>query len=1064
MVFYFFFDINIILKDMSKYSFDAVIFDLDGVITKTALVHAAAWKAMFDDFLKDWSKRHGKPFMEFTHTDDYLPYVDGKPRYKGVESFLESRGIKIPYGDPNDSIEAETICGLGNRKNKAFNEVLDRDGVEVYGSTVALLDELRKEGIKIGVASSSKNCRQVLEKANLMHYFETRVDGEVSAELGLHGKPEPDIFTVACDNLGVEYYRAVVVEDAVSGVQAGQKGNFGFVLGIAREDNEYELKMNGADIVVKDLEEIEGIKGIEKWFDQGLNNELWSINHVGYDTKKERSREALLTVGNGYFGTRGALEESEINPLNYPGTYMAGLYNRLKSSVDDRVIENEDFVNGPNWTHITFKVAEGEWFDPNIDEVIELERNLNFRSGVLTKRMIVVDKDGRETLIESRRFASMANQHHAAIDYSLTPLNYDGFIRVKSALRIPIKNDGVERYNTLNQIHLQPLKQNAKDNISYALAKTTESGIEVAVAAKLDVFYQDRPLATNFRIKNDDGWVNTYVKASVKEGESLRVEKLITLCNSISPETAKPLDFVMEDVKSLKSFGIMHAASIRAWEKLWDRVDIQISGDRLAQKLIRMHIYHTLVTTSPHNTNIDFGVPARGLHGEAYRGHIFWDELYILPFHFLHFPEIAKSVLMYRYRRLPQAREYAKRHGYKGAMFPWQSGSSGHEETQVVHLNPISGEWGDDYSSLQRHISIAIAYNVWNYYNITGDVDFINAYGAELFLDICRFWASKTKLNNSTGRYEIDEVMGPDEFHEKLPGASNGGLKNNAYTNIMVVWLFNRAFDLLKVMDNSSKNRVMSDINLAEKDLAEWHAEVKKMQIAISDEGIIEQFEGYFNLKELDWDAYRTKYGNIYRMDRILKAEGKSPDEFKVSKQADTLMTFFNLDPVVVKNILQDLGYKLPKDFLEKNFDFYINRCSHGSTLSRVVHAYLASLIGRKKLTWDLYIDALKSDYVDIQGGTTAEGIHMGVMTGTALMTLTAFAGLNFHGDSLSVNPNLPKHWNEINFSCTFRGVEFQIRINKETIAVTAGKDNTTINIKGESYTLNANEEVLVKI
>jgi beta-phosphoglucomutase family hydrolase len=1049
---------------MSNYSFDAVIFDLDGVITKTALVHAAAWKAMFDDFLKSWSDKHGKPFVEFTHTNDYLPYVDGKPRYKGVESFLQSRGIDLPFGSPDDKPEMETVCGLGNRKNDAFNKILERDGVEVYDSTVELIHELKKAGIKVGVASSSKNCKQVLERANLLHLFETRVDGEVSAELGLQGKPEPDIFTVACNNLKVDYYRAVVVEDAVSGVQAGQKGNFGFVIGIAREENAYELRVHGADVVVTDLAEMEGLKGIEKWFDLGLNNELWSITHVGYDTDKERSREALLTVGNGYFGTRGALEESEINKHNYPGTYMAGLYNRLKSPVADHDVENEDFVNGPNWLHITFKVAEGEWFDPNIDEVLELERNLNFRSGVLTKKMLVRDSDGRETLIESRRFASMANRHHAAIDYSLTPMNYDGYIRVKSALRIPIKNDGVERYKDLNQVHLKPIKQSAKDNISYALAQTTQSGIDVAVASKIEIFYQDGPLATNFRIKNDEGWVNTYIKASVKEGESLRIEKLISVCNSISEETPNPLDFVVEDVKKLKSFGVMHAASIRAWEKIWDKVDVQISGDRLAQKLLRMHIYHSLVTTSPHNANVDFGIPARGLHGEAYRGHIFWDELYILPFYSLHFPEVAKSVLMYRYRRLDKAREYAKQHGYKGAMFPWQSGSDGHEETQVVHLNPVSGEWGDDYSSLQRHISIAVAYNVWNYFNITGDIDFINNHGAELYLDICRFWASMTKRDAKSDRYDIDGVMGPDEFHEKLPGSNKGGLKNNAYTNIMVVWLFDRAFDLIKSMDRRHKNEVFKNIGLSDGEVEQWHQMAKKMNVSISDEGIIEQFEGYFNLKELDWDAYRAKYENIHRMDRILKAEGKSPDDYKVSKQADTLMTFYNVDPSEVKGILNDLGYKVPKDFLEKNFDYYIQRCSHGSTLSRVVHAYLASLIGRKKLNWELYSEALESDYVDIQGGTTAEGIHMGVMTGTVIMALTAFAGLNFHGKTLSINPNLPVSWSGIRFRCMFQGIEFYFEIDKNMVKVTAGKDNASIVIKGEVFTLNANEEVSVNL
>lgn len=250
----------------NQLSFRAVVFDMDGVITKTALTHAAAWKEMFDEYLRKREKEFGEEFREFTHAGDYLPYVDGKPRYKGVASFLESRGIDIPYGENSDPPGKETVCGLGNRKNEAFNIVLERDGVEVYPSTARLIDELIEAGIRLGVASSSKNCRPVLEKVQLMDKFGARVDGEVSAELGLHGKPEPDIFTTACDMLKVAYKDAIVVEDAVSGVQAGSKGGFGLTLGIAREDNIQELAENGADHVVEDLGELNGLAGLDELF------------------------------------------------------------------------------------------------------------------------------------------------------------------------------------------------------------------------------------------------------------------------------------------------------------------------------------------------------------------------------------------------------------------------------------------------------------------------------------------------------------------------------------------------------------------------------------------------------------------------------------------------------------------------------------------------------------------------------------------------------------------------------------------------------------------------------
>jgi beta-phosphoglucomutase family hydrolase len=251
-------------------AFDAVIFDLDGVITKTAVTHTAAWKKMFDEYLKKRKQKYGGSFKEFTQSE-YLNYVDGKPRYNGVASFLKSRGIDLPWGSPEDSPENETVCGLGNRKNEAFNEVLKRDGAEVYPSSEKLLLALKKAGVKLGVASSSKNCKAVLEAVDLLHLFEARVDGVVSAELDLHGKPEPDIFTKACELLGVKPENSVVVEDAVSGVQAGAKGGFGLTLGTAREANADELLKNGADYVVADLEEMNGINGLNELFLQFSN-------------------------------------------------------------------------------------------------------------------------------------------------------------------------------------------------------------------------------------------------------------------------------------------------------------------------------------------------------------------------------------------------------------------------------------------------------------------------------------------------------------------------------------------------------------------------------------------------------------------------------------------------------------------------------------------------------------------------------------------------------------------------------------------------------------------------
>jgi trehalose/maltose hydrolase-like predicted phosphorylase len=396
---------------------------------------------------------------------------------------------------------------------------------------------------------------------------------------------------------------------------------------------------------------------------------------------------------------------------------------------------------------------------------------------------------------------------------------------------------------------------------------------------------------------------------------------------------------------------------------------------------------------------------------------------------------------MYRYRRLGGAQTYAHEHGYQGAMFPWQSGSEGREETQTLHLNPLSGEWGPDYSTLQRHVSLAIAYNIWEYLWVTEDQHFLENFGTEMFLEICRFWASKAKLNSETGRYDIARVMGPDEFQEKYPGANEGGLKNNSYTNILVSWLFQQGFELLGKMSATARDELCRKIKLTDEELAHWQEIAQKLTISLSADGILEQFEGYFDLEELDWAHYQQKYENIHRMDRILKAEGKSPDDYKVSKQADVLMVFYVLDETQIKELLDGLGYSPPDDLLRENFYYYINRTSHGSTLSRLVHAYLAHILGDSNFSWQLYTEALKSDYIDIQGGTTKEGIHAGVMTGTVFFALRAFAGINFDGAVLEVNPSLPATWRTMRFGLGFKGCRYYFVITPESVEVKTDGD-----------------------
>lgn len=236
----------------------AVLFDLDGVLTDTASVHAACWKRMFDEFLREHSARTGEPFEAFDIVSDYQQYVDGKPRYDGVRSFLASRRIRLPEGEPSDPPGSDTVCALGNRKNLLIREFLRQEGVEPYPDAVQLLEDLSAAGVSMAVVSSSKNAPAVLDAAGIADRFDTVVDGKVAADSGLPGKPAPDTFLDAARRLGVDHREAVVVEDAISGVKAGRNGEFGLVVGVARQDNADELRAAGADVVVTELSELAG--------------------------------------------------------------------------------------------------------------------------------------------------------------------------------------------------------------------------------------------------------------------------------------------------------------------------------------------------------------------------------------------------------------------------------------------------------------------------------------------------------------------------------------------------------------------------------------------------------------------------------------------------------------------------------------------------------------------------------------------------------------------------------------------------------------------------------------
>lgn len=787
----------------------------------------------------------------------------------------------------------------------------------------------------------------------------------------------------------------------------------------------------------------------------GLQTHPWQLIYEGFDPATEGLREALCTLGNGYFATRGAACEHPAGEPHYPGTYLAGGYNRLDTEMAGKVISNEDLVNFPNWLPLRFRIEDSDWFHPQPSQFLDYRQILDMQAGTLERQMTVRDPQGRETRIQCRRLVHMADPHLAAMQYAITPLNWSGGVTLRTWLDASVVNAGVPRYGDLSNRHLEildlgDLHPHGESGV-YVRVRTTQSRLEVVQAARTSLYLDDQPLASEPGYFAADGLVGQELHCTVGQKSCLQVEKILSLYSSRDRGISEPLCDARVKLADQGRFADLLKTHSQAWAHLWRQWDIQLDDKaQEAQQALRLHCFHLLQSVSPHSIDLDVGVTARGLHGEAYRGHVFWDELYIYPFYDARAPEITRSLLLYRYRRLNEARRYARQNGFRGAMYPWQSGSSGREETQELHLNPRSGEWGPDFSRHQRHVNIAIAYNLCRYYRATGDWAFMDQYGTEMLLEIARFWASATTFSLDTGRYEIHGVMGPDEYHEKYPGSDMAGLKNNAYTNVMVAWVLEQVLELLEAMEPTRRAMLQERLAIKEAELQRWRDITHKMTIPLLPNGLIAQFEGYDKLQEFDWAGYRERYGNIERLDRILKAEGDSPDRYKLAKQADVLMLFYMLSPLELGRLCQQLGHQLPADATEQHVNYYRERTSHGSTLSKVVHAAVVDRFDRD-FAWQLFLGVLRSDIEDVQGGTTPEGIHLGSMAGSVDIALRQYAGVEPYGEVLSVNPSLPANLQSMSLRFRHRQQGYHLAIQQGSFSLTLeGTQATQVQVEGE--------------
>ena len=1004
---------------------DAVIFDMDGVVTDTATVHAAAWKRLFDAVLVD--DRAG-PQAPFDVGSDYRRYVDGRSREDGVAAFLAARGIHVPLGVASDPAGSWTVHGLATRKNAIYLELLAEHGVRVFSGTVELLRRLRTGGVPVALVTASRNAGSLLASADLVGVFDVVVDGERAAELGLAGKPDPAMFLQAARQLGVDPSRAAVVEDAISGVTAARRGGFGLVVGIDRVGQRDDLEAAGAHVVVTDVSQL----------DLGaLRADPWVLVYEGFDPAHEGHREALTALGNGCLGTRGAAPESVSDGVHYPGTYLGGVYNRLTSAVHGRRVEDEHLVNAPNWLHLDLRTDTGPWWSTGGLTVTRERRELDLRRGVLTRSAVLTDDEGRRLRATQRRLVSMARPHLAGLETTLVAEGWSGPVRVASGIDAGVTNANVAEYAALANRHLRTVAaEEAGPGTLLVEVETTQSGVRIATAARTTLTNHDPVTASGVQTVGER---HTHCfDLTLRDGEPVTIDKTVAIFTSRDPAIASPRLAALAELAWVPGgFGDLLPAHEQAWARLWGRFGVELDADRQTQLVLNLHVFHLLQSLSEHTASVDAGVPARGLHGEGYRGHVFWDELFVLPVLTAHLPWVSRALLEYRWRRLDAARTAAADAGLAGAMFPWQSGSDGREETPRELYNRRSGRWMPDNSQRQRHVGLAVAFNAWQYYQATGDVAWLAHRGADLIIEVTRLFAALATYDPQEDRFHIGGVMGPDEYHDGYPDAPGRGLRDNAYTNVLAAWVCARATDVLAVVAGHDCDDLHARLRIGPEEAGEWVHLSRRLAVPVHGDGIISQFEGYEALAELDWAHYRTTYSNIGRLDLILEAEGDSTNRYKLAKQADVLMLVYLLGPDGLLETLDGLGYPTTSEALTRTVDYYLARTADGSTLSRVVHASVLARMDPAR-AWRIFRDALAADLDDTQGGTTSEGIHLGAMAGTVDIITRSFAGLRTQDDTLTFDLQLPDGLHRAQFQIQHRGQRIRVSLDQTGLHLAA--------------------------
>lgn len=753
-----------------------------------------------------------------------------------------------------------------------------------------------------------------------------------------------------------------------------------------------------------------------------LSTDAWLIREQGWALRDIGLHETNLALGNGYVGSRAVLEEMPAGST--PGTFFAGVFDAIGCQVPE-------LVNAPN--PFDFRIAlPGEKLGNAAMDVLEHERVLDMRRGLLLRRTVFSDRRRRRFEYRSVRFLSMADRHAGVMRISLTSLDDAVTLDVRSAVDASVSNEGLVTEGRKRHFSLQEVAH--RGGARYLCVRTLGQGTQLAYASQLTVRQGGRTRAVP--------GIDHAFRIRLRKGETVRFTKVFSLHTSreTKPKAVKgvALRGLRRSVRA--GFETLLSRHCRAWDGLWRTSDFAIAGKPGTQRAIRFSIYHLLSCAA--DSGVPAGIGAKSLSGEGYRGHSFWDtEIYTLPFYVYTRPEAARQLLRYRCERLDEARRIAAEKGFRGAMFPWESADTGKETTPLWHKDD-RGAFHYIRTGLQEHhITADIAYGLWNYYAVTGDTEFMLRHGLEVLFETARFWASRVAYSRRRRLYEIKGVMGPDEFHEDVD--------NNAFTNTMALWnmdVAERARDAFRKRYPKRVARIERKIGFRPAELRSWRglrARLANTPALWRKGRVIEQFEGFFRKK--DMRPPRLDEHGMPVLSKPLSAKQRDSSQF--IKQADVVLLLY---------LLPDLLDR--KDTL-KNYRYYEKRTLHGSSLSLPIYAVMALASGDRKKAYDYLEASLHTDLRNIHKNSR-HGIHIACCGGNWQTLFHGFGGVSVSKGMLHLEPMLPKGWSSMRFSLSWRGRTLDIEVDRKRLRVripSRGRGGSTeVRVFGARKTLRA--------